>query len=169
MERARLRPASLESSLRIDPDALDGCLVEQPGLFYEVADAVADANSERDGLKLDLEEKEAELDRQFRLKALETGSKVTETMVRNQIQSAPKIMELQRFLLNARTKAEKALALKEAYSQRSFMLRELVAVQLAHFQNLQVERGVSSHRHQLGDLNRAGAEQLRRERRGGKL
>jgi hypothetical protein len=155
----------LEASLRIDPDDLDACLVEQPGLFYEVAESVSVANSQRDAIKLELEEAQAELDQQFRRKALEEDVKVTETMLQNQIRTTPRIKQLQRDYLESRTRADNRLALKEAYHQRSFMLRELVAVQLAHFQNLQVERGAAGARHQLGDSVRRGQEELRRARR----
>jgi hypothetical protein len=155
----------LEVSLRIDPDDLDACLVEQPGLFYEVAEAVSIANSQRDAIKLELEETQAELDQQFRRKALDEDIKVTEAMLQNQIRTAPRIKDLQRRYLESRTNADNRQALKEAYQQRSFMLRELVAVQLAHFQNLQVERGSTSARHQLGDNIRHRQEELRRERR----
>lgn len=162
----RTRPADdLEASLRIDPEDLDACLVEQPGLFYHVAENVSAANSARDAIKLELEEAQAELDQQFRKTALERDEKVTEASIQNQIRTAPKIKTLQRKYLEARTKAENRAALKEAYQQRSFMLRELVAVQLAHFQNLQVERGATFARHRMGDTNRGNAEQLRRARR----
>ena len=56
IERVRSRGASdrseLESKLEIDRDALDTCLVEQPGLFHAVADTVITANSKRDTLKI---------------------------------------------------------------------------------------------------------------------
>lgn len=154
----------LEQSLEIDPDDLDSCLVSQPGLFYHVAEAVSLANSQRDAIKLELEEATAELDQQLRQNALAADLKITETSIQNSIRIKPKIKDLNRKYLDARTKAENASALKEAYQQRSFMLRELVAIQLAQFHNLQVERGAVSARHDLGDRNRRQAEQLRRDR-----
>lgn len=168
MTRVRPNGSHLEESLQIDPDDLDTCLVEQPGLFYHVADDVATANSRRDGLKLQLEETEAEIDQEIRTDALRLDFKMTEAMIKNKILTAPRVKELQRQLLEAKTNAERKQALKEAYGQRSFMLRELVAVQLAHFQNLQVERGISSHRNQLRDRNASDVERRlaegRRER-----
>lgn len=158
MTRVRPNGPNLEDSLQIDPDDLDTCLVEQPGLYYHVAEDVAMANSRRDGLKLELEEAEAELDQQIRNDAFRADHKVTEGFIKGKISTSPNIKDLQRKLLAAKTTAEKALALKEAYGQRSFMLRELVAVQLAHFQNLQVERGVSSHRNQLRDRRASDIE-----------
>ena len=155
----------LTQSLKIDPDDLDSCLVEQPGLFYHVAEAVSAANSQRDAVKLDLEEAQAELDQQFRKAAAARDEKITEAAIQNQIRTAPRIKALQRLYLEARAKAENRAALKEAYQQRSFMLRELVALQLSQLQNLQVERGVTYARHRVGEQNRGAAEQLRRDRR----
>lgn len=158
---------NLKSALRIAPDDLDSCLVQQPGLFYAVAEALSVATSQRDAMKLELEEAQAELDQQFRLKASDEDpkAKVREGDIESQIKLSPRIKQLQRRFLESRTRVDDLAALKEAYHQRSFMLRELVAVQLAHFQNLQVERGVASSRHQLGDTVRQKQEQLRRERR----
>lgn len=160
-ERAEL---DLTESLKIDRDALDECLVEQPSLFYQVAEAVAQANSVRDGLKLELEQAEAEADREIRDEAFRLDNKVTEALINKRITSLPRIQTLQRRFLDAKTNAESKLALKEAFGQRSFMLRELVALDLAHFQNLGVERGAVSARYRIGEQNRAEAEELRRAR-----
>ncbi len=155
----------LEDNLRIDVDDLDNCLVSQPGLFYHVAEAVAEANSQRDLFKLELEEATAELDQQYRSQALQDPKiKVREGSIESQITIAPRIQKLQREYLAACTKAEHCAALKEAYQQRSFMLRELVAVQLAQFHNLGVERGATSARHHIGDRVREEQEQMRRGR-----
>jgi hypothetical protein len=164
----RRRPSSprdLEAALRIDPDDIDDCLVEQPGLFYYVAEAVSLANSQRDTAKLELEEAVAELDQQFRKTALAEKEKLTEAAIENRIKTAPRIKGLQRDYLEARTKADHCAALKEAYQQRSFMLRELVAMQLAQLHNLGLERGAVAARHAIGDDVRARAEELRRARR----
>jgi uncharacterized protein YigA (DUF484 family) len=165
VRRAEPDRSELEDSLKIDDDALDDCLVEQPGFFYHVAEAVAAANARRDTLKLKLEETLAELDQNIRSEALRTEEKITEASIQNRLRTFPRIQDLQRDYLDARTDAEKWTALKEAYQQRSFMLRELVALQLAQAHNLGIERGAVSARHELGDRARQRAEDLRRERR----
>jgi hypothetical protein len=158
----------LEASLQIDRDDLDSCLVDQPGYFYHVAEEVAQANARRDTLKLDLEEQTAVLDKEVRHNAQRDEEKITEAGIQNRLRTMPKIKELQRKYLDAKTEADSWAALKEAYQQRSFMLRELVALQLAQIHNLGVERGAVAARHEVGDRNRAATEALRRARRQGR-
>lgn len=158
----------LEEALKIDRDDLDSCLVDQPGYFYHVAEAVAQANAERDTIKLELEEQTAILDKEVRKNALNAEEKITEAGIQNRLRTMPKIKELQLAYLDARTEADRWAALKEAYQQRSFMLRELVALHLASFHNLSVERGAVAARHQLGEYNRQTIEASRRERRQGR-
>lgn len=155
----------LEESLKIDRDDLDSCLVDQPGLFFHVAEQVTEAKAKADGLKLDLEETMATEDGRFRALCATNGEKVTEAGIQNYLKTLPAIQTLQRKVLDARTAADHWAALKEAYQQRSYMLKELVALHLSQFYNLGVERGTTNSRHQLGDANRERAEVARRERR----
>jgi hypothetical protein len=157
--------AELEDSLEINRDDLDTCLVGQPGFFYHVAEQVAAANARRDTTKLELEELMAEEDGKFRAVCARSDEKVTENGIRNYVQTLDSVKQLQRELLSTRMEADKWQALKEAYQQRSFMLRELVALFLSQMHNLGVERGASSLRHELGDNNRARGEAVRREQR----
>jgi hypothetical protein len=154
----------LKNSLAIDPDNLDECLVAQPGLFYHVAEQVSIANSRRDAIKLDLEVATAECDKQVREAAAQAEEKVTEPGIQNRLRTMPRIKNLSREYLEARTKAETLLALKEAYLQRSFMLRELVALSLSQATNVGLERGATSARHNIGDRNRQRGEEERRRR-----
>lgn len=154
----------LEAGLRIDPDDLDSCLVSQPELFREAGDAVSLANSRRDGLKLEVKETEAELFLAFRRKALNDGEKATEAYIEAQITISPRIKKLQREYLAACTEAENCTVLKDAYKDRSFMLREEVAMHLARFYNLGVERGAVSARHNIGDSVRLQQEQMRMQK-----
>lgn len=155
----------LEDGLEIDRDALDDCLVEQPGFFYHVAEQVAAANAKRDTLELELEETVASEDGTFRALCARSDEKVTESAIKNYVRTIDRVMALQRRCLDARAAADSWASLKEAYQQRSFMLRELVALHLAQIHNLGVERGAVAARHELGDANRARSEQVRRERR----
>lgn len=164
-ERRDLDRAELESALKIDDANLNACLVEQSGYFYHVAASTASANAHRDTLKLVLEEALADLDQDIRAKAIAEDKKLTESGIQNQLRQFPKIKELQRRCLEARLNAEKWQALKEAFSQRSFMLRELVALELAQVHSLNTERGVTSARQALGSAARQGEEALRKERR----
>ena len=168
VERKKLNERQeLEDSLEIDRDGLDECLVEQPGHFYHVAEHVAAANADRDTIKLELEEVLATEDGKFRALCARTEEKVTEGSIKNYLLTLDAVKELKRSYLTACTNADRWQALKEAYHQRSFMLRELVALHLAQIHNLGIERGAVASRHAIGDANRERGETLRRERRQG--
>jgi hypothetical protein len=152
----------LKTKLKIDVDYLDRALIEQPSLFYTVADQFAMAVAERDAAKLELDEKMAELDQDIRAEAVSLGEKVTEASIQRRLATLPTIKDAERNLLEGKAKADEWQALKEAYQQRSFMLRELVALQLAQLNNLSLERGAhGAHR----DLSNAAAERVERVRR----
>jgi len=61
-------PADLKKRLAIDKMALDDDVMEQPALFDDVSDQLADAIAERDAAKEDLTVVDAELDINWRRK-----------------------------------------------------------------------------------------------------
>lgn len=156
--------AELRSNLRIDDDDLDQCLVEQPGYFFNAAEALSMANSEREAKKLELKEVIAELDQDIRRQALENEEKLSENSIANRLTTLPRIKALQRELLALAKTAEDYAALKDAYIQRSYALKDLVSIQLARFNNLNVERGSVGARNNVADRARAQGEQQRRDR-----
>ncbi len=161
---------TLRTQLQIDPDNLDAALVEQPDLYYHVAEAYVTAVAERDAAKLTMEQAIAELDKQFREAAAAAEQKTTETSLQRQIATTPRIMTLEKDLLRYRVDADKWQALKEAFQQRSFMLRELVAMYVRRMGDLSLDREVKGTRQNLvdaqADKNHAAASQVRRERLG---
>jgi hypothetical protein len=157
--------ADLRSKLSIDKDDLDEALVEQPDLYYHVADAYVTAVAERDASKLDLEQATAELDEQYRKKAVEEEEKLTEAALRNKIISTPRIQKLEKDLLYLRAEADRWQALKEAFQQRSFMLRELVAMYVRRLGDLTIERGSHDARSALAQANHDEAGRIRSSRR----
>lgn len=122
---------SLEENLRIDRDDLDGCLIEQPGHHYQVALALAEAVAVRDALKADFELLQANLDVKLRADFEERGEKTTEARLQQEMKLDPRYGEARKELLNAQAEVDRLSALKEAFQQRSFMLRELVALTVA--------------------------------------
>lgn len=171
MERATKKSSQpslndLKGQLQIDTDDLDGSLVEQPDLYYHVAEQFALAVANRDTSKLELEEAQAELDEQYRKKALEDDVKITEAALSKKLIATPRIQELERALLATRAEADKWQALKEAFQQRSFMLRELVSIRISNLNNLSLERGVNRSHADLADANHSAAGRLRQERKG---
>jgi hypothetical protein len=116
----------LETALQIDRDDLDRCLVEQPGLFHQVAKAVAIALSERNELKLALEKAKAEADRQVRETAIKNSEKLTETALSKRILLVPTIQKLKQQLLQAKQQADLTLALMAAFQHKLYMLEALL-------------------------------------------
>lgn len=155
----------LRSKLSIDKDDLDEALVEQPDLYYHVADAYVTAVAERDSAKLNLEQATAVLDEQFRKQAIEDEEKMTEAALRNKITSAPRIQVLEKELLYLRAEADRWQALKEAYQQRSFMLRELVAMYVRRLGDLSIDRGSHDARSAIAQANHDEAGRIRAARR----
>lgn len=157
------------SYLRIDRDDLDTSLMEQPEMFHHVANACVEAGARRDEAKLELEELLAELDQSVRARALKDDEKLTETALQNRLREMPRVQEAQRRYLETRKEADRWLALKESYQQRSFMLRELVHKLVAERHDLSTEAGAGqSHRDyrdaRVNDI-REQAGKLRRDRR----
>lgn len=154
--------------LAIDKGDLDTCLMEQPESYYHVSEAYVNAVSQRDTTKLELEEVTAQQDQKIRADALASERKLTETAVQNELRTLPTIMDLHRKLLEQRAAADNWQALKESYQQRSFMLRELVALYIAQRHDHALEGGAGQARQNLSEDRaqeiRRGASKVRRER-----
>jgi len=151
--------------LAIDKDALDDCLIEQPECFYHVARSLVLASSDRDAAKLAFEELQAKLDQDLRAKAIAAEEKMTESALQNKLRTLPAVQDSQRTYLEARQAADEWLALKEAFSQRSFMLRELVALYIAQRHDSAMEGGAGQARASLSEQNRVAANNERKRRR----
>lgn len=155
----------LKEYLQIDKHALDDCLIEQPDVYYQVSEQLVQANAERDTLKLQLEELMAKEDQAIREKVARTGEKTTEAGIQNKIRTTVSVQALQAKYMDKRREAEEWGALKEAFSQRSFMLRELVALFIAQRNQLLQEAGVGQSRAELkGVLAEQNREKARAAR-----
>ena len=124
---------ALRAGLKIDKLALDEELIRQPSLFYEVSEAVTAAIAHRDFLKDELASIDAALDGVARAKLDKMHDKVTEAMVKGFIQTNPKHEKAFADYCKAKTEADQLLALKEAFHQRSYMLRELCSLFVANY------------------------------------
>lgn len=160
-ETASNQATELRSNLRIDEDDIDRCLIAQSEYFFMAAEAVAMATSRRDTLKLQRDETVAELDQMLRKKAAEADEKITETGLQNQLKTLPKIKEINRGYIDACRVADEALAMKESYHQRSFMLRELNASANAKLYNLGLERGAGGAARRVVDRGREDISRAR--------
>jgi hypothetical protein len=123
----------LQANLAIDKSVLDDEVIRQPVLFYTISEQLTDAIAERDTAKEELASVDADLDSMWRAKLAKTQSKVTETMVANHVITSKEHEVAFTSWPTAKTKADKLLALKEAFQQRSYMLRDLVALYAANY------------------------------------
>ncbi len=166
MPRTENQREEIRAKLRIDEDDMDTCLVEHSEYFHKAAEQVTEAAAVRDGLKLQLEELQANLDRDIRARNLRDDIKMSETGLSNTIKTTPRYQELQAKYMAAVKTAADWSTLKEAFQQRSYMLRELNQRQIAQMYNLSTERGtVGARRSAIGDRNRVELEQRSAERR----
>ena len=166
MPRTLNEREEIRSKLRIDEDDMDRCLVEHSEYFHKAAEQATEATAARDGLKLALEELTAKLDREIRERNAAEDIKMSETGLSNTIKTTPRFQEAQRKYMGAVKVAADWGVLKEAFQQRSYMLRELNQRQIAQMYNLSTERGTAgSRRNAVGDRNRAELEQRASDRR----
>lgn len=146
--------------LVIDKDKLDDCLVQQPELYYHVAEAFSQAVAERDALKYEIELAEAEEGKKIRDRAVALEEKLTEANLKEQLLLLPRLNKLRLERLHQETLVGSWQALKEAYQQRSYMLRELVPMYLSRLSSGSVRIG--SPRDQLSDTIHEMANEGRR-------
>jgi hypothetical protein len=125
--------AELQQYLQIDKTALDDEIMRQPSLFFEISEQLADALAERDAAKEELNNVDADLDAVWRKKLSKGTVRVTEKAVSNLVQTSKDHEDAFNAWLNAKTKADKLQALKDAFQTRSYMLRDLVALYSANY------------------------------------
>lgn len=123
----------LHAQLAIDKSVLDDEVIRQPVLFYTVSEALTDVIAERDAAKEELNSVDAELDGKWRAKFAKANTKVTDKVVLSAVQIDPLHEKAFTDWLQAKTRAEKLAALKEAFQQRSYMLRDLVSLYSANY------------------------------------
>lgn len=116
------------TNLRIDRHALDDMIEVHPILYNNVLSAHAEACSIRDELKNSLETTFANLSLAFRQAAGKSGAKVTEDQIKQTVYADPIYQQIQNELVAAKWECDQLAGLKEAFSSRGHMLRDLVAL-----------------------------------------
>lgn len=120
--------------LKIDRNQLDVEIQRQPSLFAEVGEASAKAAASRDTAKNRLETLDAELYSKHRATLEENSSgRVTEGLVKNEVETDQAHIEAVAVLGRATYRAARIQTLKDAFHQRSYMLRDLVALYVASY------------------------------------
>jgi hypothetical protein len=107
--------------LAIDKHALDKELMQQSQLFFTVADELVLALSKRDALKEGLATIDAGLDKKYRA----GNSKVTETAIKSMVQLDREHQLAMGQYLQLKLEADQLAALKEAFQQRNYAIRDL--------------------------------------------
>ncbi len=107
--------------LKIDKGSLDTELMHQPELLYQVSESYAEANAHRDAMKEALAMADAGLDARVR----EQFKATTEAQVKSKIQIDEQHASRFSLYLEAKFAADQLAALKESFTQRGYMLRDL--------------------------------------------
>lgn len=149
--------------LKIDKEALDNELVEQPMLFYKISQAFVMAAAQRDLLKEKLTETDAVLDTEVR-EAL-GDEKYTEAVVKNEVTKDKKHKAAFNDWLRAKTDADLFLALKESFSSRAYMLRDLCALYSANYFENNAIRTQGNQDKAVYNINRAKLANARERKR----
>ena len=120
-----------EAALLIDKHNLDTEILSQADLFYRVAQRYAEAVSIRDEMHEVLKETDAEVNLAIRHE--NSGTKITEAQINATVLKHKFHMEAFGNWLTAKEEADKAGNLKEAFIQRSYMLRDLAQLYIAGY------------------------------------
>src|SRR5688572_7391907 len=116
--------------LRIDKNALDDAVIEQPSLLYAVSEELAAATARRDELKELLATTDAKLDAKYRK---DLNGKNTDTAIKNRVQKSQEHSDAFRAFISAKERADVLYALKDAFQARSYALRELCELYVANY------------------------------------
>lgn len=134
----------LEDALVIDEHALDEALREQPQLFYRISRAYALEISRRDAAKQALQDEEASVELDFRDDARERERKITEGEVKAHVQTDGRVVAARDRLARLSESVGKLSALKEAFQQRSYALKDLAGLYIANYYTASEHTAASS-------------------------
>lgn len=123
----------LRQKLEIDKHSLDDEIVRQPQTFFEISEAAVKATARRDFCKEEVKRIDADLAAYHRKKIEKSGTRATDSAVASAVAADPKHHAAVDKYIKASQKAELLNALKEAFSQRSYMLRDLSALFIANY------------------------------------
>ncbi len=148
----------LQAGLAIDEHGLDQALIMQTELFWRVSRQLAQLISKRDGAKQQLTETEARVDVEVRRKVADAGERTTENDIKARVTLDPSVLEDRDELLNLSLEVGLWSALKESYEQRSYAMKELVALYIGNYWGDHVD---NADTRELKDRNGQEAKALR--------
>ena len=141
----------MQAGIQIDPHGLDDAVMQQADLFFRVSERLAITISRRDQAKDNLKTTEAEVESIVREDAEQEEKKMTEAAIKNAVSLHRDVKEAQRDLNDLNSHVGLLQALRDGYSQRSYMLRELVALYLAKYYGDTPDTGRKSHENAAKD------------------
>lgn len=156
---------SCEENLQIDEHGLEEALQSQVTSYYEVSKRMSLEISRRDAAKQYLKSVEARVDAQIRRKAKDDGEKITEPGVEARRISDEEVLAATHVLMDAEARVRDITALKEAFSQRSYVLKDMVSLWISNYYGgSEDERANKSVRSMNAEATkRSTRERLRRE------
>lgn len=152
-----------DSDFQIDRFRLDDEWVKQPDLFRRYAEALAEAKSEFEGLKNDLDVTRAEVELKIREDPSAYGlEKVTEGVIKSVVEVQETVKEAESEVVQARHKVGMLEAAVGALDHRKRALSDLVSLHLADYFSKPVAReGERGAKEEMGK-QRARRSQRRR-------
>lgn len=119
---------SFKTKVKINREDLEQSLEEQPELFAQVSEYAIKWSAIRDLRKNAVDKIRVTLDRQIREQASESGTRITEAAIANQIGEDEDYREANLRYLEAKYYADLWLSLVNSYTQRSYALKDLVTI-----------------------------------------
>ncbi len=119
--------------LQIDRNALDDELASQSQLFWEVGEGYVLCTGKRDALKVEVSRLHSQLGLTERLALAEAGLKVTEASIEERVLTNADMIAVGNSYLTAKANADTWATMKESYTQRSYALKDLVALYIAGY------------------------------------
>lgn len=159
-DRVDLFIEDYSEKLIIDEHALDLELLQQAHTFNEIAQAAVDQEARRDKYKETMAQVDAELSHDIRSKKSDT--RITDAYVLAQVLNHPDHKDISDKFLLAKHRAARLAALKEAYINRGWMVRELVQL---HAIGYFTESAISPKRGAAGEARSEGVRKTMAQNR----
>lgn len=122
-----------KDQLKIDQYALDEMLIQQAMLYFTAAQQATFKSQDADVAKDALNTAKADAYQRIRDGCITGNVKFTETLLANDVALDSEVLKAHAAFTKAKFEADEASALRDAFSQRSFMLRDLVQLQITGY------------------------------------
>ncbi len=123
----------LEAALKIDKHDLDTELMSQADMFYRVAQEYAHITSVKDELYENIKQTDAKTNIMLRESFADRGTKATESQINAAVLDHQDHKEAFHDWITSKEEADKLGSLKEAFMQRSYMLKDLAQLYIAGY------------------------------------